>query len=207
MSDHWISLLGVDPGLAHLGYGIVILERDQAPRIARTRTGEPIMGLLATEKSAAKQNVGASDDNLRRARELVPTLMDLIHETPDGVRKTFIDFEGSLRIRAICVEAMSYPRSSTVSCKMGMSWGVLACLSEIFALPIVQASPQMIKKAVCGKKDASKPEIQLAVSRLYSIPPDLFNATTREHPYDAVAVVHALLDTEVVRMARRFVAH
>lgn len=203
MTQDWIGLLGLDPGLAHLGYAVVLLRPTGPPKLAIDNKGQPVFGYVETEKSAKKLNVMASSDNLRRAREVVRPLLDLV-DMYEG-KRSFFDFASSFRIRAICAESMSFPRNASASQKLGISWGVIATISEIYGLPVAEVTPQQMKKALCGKRDASKPEIQAAVAPLYGIPADMFGVTVREHPYDALAAIHATLDSEVVRMARRLI--
>lgn len=185
-------VLGVDPGFANIGYAVVVLHPDG--------TEVPThMGVFRTDKSNAKQKVFASDDNLRRAREIYRFLRDLLRDGPHGP------------VRAICAETMSYPRNSATAAKMSMCWGVLAGLSEEFDIPVLQATPQGLKKNVAGKKTASKTGIQRALYKLYGkdVLKELCSGTPAsclEHPYDALGAVVACRDSEVLRLARRMSA-
>ena len=185
-------VLGIDPGFASIGWSVVRLDGQGEALVA--------VGVIRTEKSAAKRNVRASEDNLERAKEIAAELRALIDQ---------------YRVQLICAETMSYPRNSAAAAKMAMCWGVLAALAHQYGVPIAQATPQEVKKAVTGKKDASKEEVQEAVKRLY---PVLAEAVTRnggpyvlrdvprslwEHPYDATAAVVACRESEVFLLARR----
>lgn len=182
------TVLGLDPGFACIGYAVVNL----------LPTEEKIlnMGVLRTEKSNKKLKVFASDDNVRRAREIYTFLRDLAQDGPCGP------------ISAICAETMSFPRSSSVAAKMAMCWGVVAALSEQFNIPVVQSSPQQLKKNVAGSMKAAKEDVQKALKVRYGkarldehcreVP-----ASMLEHPYDALGAVVATLDSELIRMARR----
>lgn len=178
-----IKILGLDPGFASVGWAVVELDGNVERLIG--------LGVLRTKKSARKQNVLAAADNFRRARELGRELGRLVHEH---------------RIDVVCAEAMSFPRSSSVAAKMAMCWGVLAQLCEALALPLVQASPKDIKRAVSGSAAASKDDVQAALSLRF---PDAVGLVAglpsglHEHAFDAGGAVVACLSSDVVIAARR----
>jgi len=182
-------VLGLDPGFACIGYAVVELPSEGGER--------PInMGVFRTEKSSKKQKVFASDDNVRRAREIYLFLRDLATDGACGP------------VSAICAETMSFPRSSSVAAKMAMCWGAIAALSEQFNIPVIQASPQQLKKSVTGSKTSDKEAVQKALKKRYG--KALLDESCRdvlpsmlEHPYDALGAVVATLDSELMRMARR----
>jgi Holliday junction resolvasome RuvABC endonuclease subunit len=171
--------LGIDPGFASIGYAIVQIEPEKLIDL----------GVIRTEKSGKKRGVLASDDNLRRAREIHKALL----------RKIL-----GLRVVAICAESMSFPRNASAAAKVAISWGVLASIAEQLAIPIVQASPQEIKRKLCGRKDASKADIEAAVRKLYKSPvePNV-PRSLREHAWDALSAIAACQDSDVLMMARR----
>ena len=165
--------------------------------------------MIHTEKSAKKREVRASDDNLNRARKIHEALRELLTRHKIGV---------------ICAETMSFPRNAGAAAKVAMCWGVIASLTQETGIPIVQASPQEIKKVLCGVASASKEDVQAALQERYpgkgsvSQPTSFPGACDRplsdilanngvkksdlEHPYDALAAIIACLDSEIMRMAR-----
>jgi Holliday junction resolvasome RuvABC endonuclease subunit len=198
-----IFVLGVDPGLRHFGWAMVAL----------TGSTEQVygMGVIKTVKSDNKRGLLVADDNVRCAREVATVLRSLTK------------FKGG--IKAFCAEAMSAPRNASAAAKMAMTWGIVACLAEEKDIPIVQASPQELKKKVCDNKSASKEEVQKALTDRYGmfvtgrpvLPLSLMlepqapllsdvPGGQHEHAWDALAAVVAGLDSEVVRLARRMVA-
>jgi Holliday junction resolvasome RuvABC endonuclease subunit len=187
-----IHMLGIDPGLANIGYAVVTLSRKTC-ELVRDRHGRPLMGALHTEQSAKKREVRASDDRLRRAREIALELNTRIFQKSD------------LNIRVISAEAMSFPPSASVAQQLGICWGILGTLSALNDLPVVQCSPQELKEKLCGRKNASKVEIQEAVSSKFQVFPEAFVKQDVEHAFDALASIEACLDSEVVRMARSLV--
>lgn len=177
-----LSILGIDPGFASLGYAVIVL--DPKPRVVR-------FGVFRTEKTAKKQNVLSVEDNVRRAMLIAGFLRDLATCAPRTV--------------AIAAEAMSFPRSSSVAAKVALTWGAIAGLAEAAGIPILQASPQQVKAAVCGVKTATKEEVQAAVLSLYPEIARLRKGIVRgqwEHAHDSLAVAHLMLKSHVVQMLR-----
>lgn len=197
-----IYVLGLDVGFATFGWALVELLAE----------GERVeaMGVIVTKKSNAKQNVLASSDDHRRAQEIAHVLYGL---TGRGVR-------------ALCAESPSHGKwkGAATAIKIGRAWGVVDALTYDGHLPLVQASPQQIKKAVCGNVKASKAEVQDALCarlmcevvsdgkqnhaqrRVGSDAIDRFVVETprtlHEHAFDALGAVVACLDSEVIRAIR-----
>jgi len=173
-------ILGFDPGFAAFGVARVSLRPD----------GEDVLALdvIVTEKSDRKREVRATDDNLRRMADLTTELDRML--TPD--------------VLAICSESQSWPRSAGVVAKVGMAWGVIGALATLRGIPILQASPQEIKKRVAGSKSASKEDVQGALEARYDALPAWPRQATRvEHAADALAAVVACLDHPTIMLARR----
>lgn len=178
-------VLGIDPGFASVGYCVMELTPD----------GESVLETLVfkTERSDKKRKIRASDDNFRRGQELCAMVVGLLHRHPD--------------VKAVCSEAMSHPRNASVSGQLGSFWGIVELLTYIWKLPMLQASPQEIKKVLTGKKNASKEEVQAALRKRYPGQFDAYDASiTRkqdlEHGYDAAGAVVACLDSDVIQMMR-----
>lgn len=173
------NVLGIDGGFASIGVSIIELLADsEALRLSR---------VIRTEKSDKKREVRQSDDNMRRAGLIARDLAAIIR---------------TYKPEAICIEAMSFPRSSSVAAKMALTFGIVAALAEGYDLPIIQASPQDVKLAMCGRKNASKDEICAEVETRF---PEIAWPAQKglwEHAADAVAVVVACLDSNALKMAR-----
>lgn len=185
-----MNVLGLDPGFKNLGYVVMGLgmgmgKDGPTQRIIRA-------GVFVTDKSTKKLNVLATEDNLRRAREIGRELSNLIQECT---------------IQLICAESMSFPRNASAAAKVAMTWGAIATLSHVHELAIIQASPQQIKKAVCGKKDASKEEIEDAVLAKFPemellLEHGLVPASNRNHAYDALAAILTGMESDIFRAVR-----
>lgn len=190
-------VLGVDPGFASIGFALVRLLPQGSEEVVE-------LGVIRTEKSATKLNVFASDDNVRRTRELTRGIYSLLisGSSDEFTRNT------QTIAKAICAESMSYPRNSTNAAKVALCWGVLSSLSELLNVPLVQATPQQVKKLTAGSRSASKVDVQDALAERYgrkcldgflsSIP-----KTLHEHAVDALGVVVSCLDSEVLRLLRK----
>jgi Holliday junction resolvasome RuvABC endonuclease subunit len=190
-------LLGIDPGFAHLGYGALCIATDGVSLRCDA------FGLFETEKSSKKLSVLATEDNLRRAVELYDALDGLIRSLGD---------EKNVLV-GLAAEAMSWPRNAAVTGKMGIAWGVVASVSRVHRLPILQVSPQMLKKGVAGAKTATKDEVAAAVLRMVPSAPKAGGRLTevaarlpkgkREHPFDALAAALVCRESQAVQMAIR----
>lgn len=177
-----MTILGIDPGFAALGCAVMEVTAG-SERVLQVE-------VVRTEKSNRKAHVRAAEDQHRRACILAGVLHRLVAE---------------YRVVAFAVEAPSFGRGgngSGAAFKTGISWGVISTLALLLDLPVVQASPQDVKKALCGRKNASKEDVEGAIERRY---PDLSwprAKDDREHVADAAGVVVACLDSEVVRALR-----
>lgn len=173
-------VLGIDSGFASCGLAAVELQPG-GEKLLRT-------WVTRTEKSDKKLGVRSADDTARRAREIAAEI--------EVALTTY-------KPCAIAVESPSWPRNAGVAAKMGVAFGVVFALAEWRGIPLVMASPQEVKKAMCGAKNASKDEIVLAVERRFPEVEWPRLRSTWEHAADAIAVVVACLPSDALRMARR----
>jgi len=178
-------VLGLDPGFSFLGAAVVEIQ----PR------GERVLALelVRTAKESKKRQVLAADDNVRRAREICASLQAIVSD-----RKPVL----------FACESMSFPRNSSVAAKMALGWGVVAAVAQLNGIPIVQVSPQSMKKRLCGVHNATKEQLEEAlVARYGEKIIKLFDGPKgqREHPMDALGAIVACLESEPCRMARMMV--
>lgn len=185
-------LLGIDPGFSSLGWAALCIA---PPPSEAMRCND--LGIIATEKASKKAHVLATEDNLRRAREIANCLNALVTRFEDDKNA----------VLAFCTESMSWPRNAAVTAKMGITWGVLAAVSHQRRVPIFQCSPQELKKQTAGTKSATKEEVEAAVvARLGPSASAMIVAipkTKREHPVDALAAAIVCSRAEAVQAARR----
>lgn len=202
MAGEGATIIGLDPGFASIGYAVCVCDRNAE---GQRRFRVLRMGLIRTEKSDKKREVRAADDNVRRAREITTALDGLFRK---GAPQADVVLSMP-PVRAVCAEAMSFPRNASNAAKVAMCWGVITALVHTRELSIAQASPQEVKLALCSRKDASKEEIREAVERRFGadLSGRIYDADGRvltrkdrlEHPYDALAAAVTCLKSEVIQ--------
>ena len=138
-----MRIIGCDPGLASFGLAVAVLE--ERVRVERVE-------VLRTEASARARRIRKADDNSERARALARELLRVL----DGQS-----------VVAICVEAVALPfgrvQHSVVS-NLGRVRGLLDALAEVYEVPIIEETPQALKRLITGRGDASKEEVRRALN-------------------------------------------
>jgi len=182
----YVYVIGADRGFAKFGYAVFALTPD----------GEKVVEVevIKTQKDAKKRQTLAASDNHRRTQEIYFALSKIV--------------SGGL-IVAAASEASSLPRNASTSYKLGRADGAWTSVLTQYSIPLAEASPQAIKKALCGNNSASKVEVQAALEKRY---PDQFDDFKKkypkgmwEHGFDAAASIVACLDSDIFKMARQFV--
>lgn len=188
-----VLVVGIDPGLAHLGWARVLIRSSSEELVG--------LGVFASRKSDKKRNILGADDNVRRARELAKEISKVLGLIDLGEHDKQLAMP-----RVVCAETMAFLRGASATAKLHLAWGVLVGRLESNGLPLVQASPQEVKVAACGRRDASKADVLEAMRKRFTRVDRYLNeihpAGDREHAVDALAVVVACLESEVVRLAR-----
>lgn len=178
-------VIGIDGGLANMGWAVVELHPTYEKIIA--------LGTFSTDKSDKKSKVLAADDNFRRARELSKELHALFNKYKPA---------------AVCMEAQSFPRSSSAAAKTAMSLGILASIVDVMGIPVCMCSPQQLKKFTTGKIKSEKEEVQAFIHTRYgeaslkSAGIDHIKNAKKEHPYDALAAICTCLDSDIIMLLR-----
>ncbi len=168
-------ILGIDGGLAHLGWSLAHYEKGSLIYTA--------LGVIVTKPTDDK-SVYKSDDDIRRARELT-TQLNYIINSHTSMNES---------IAVICIEDMSFMRNAAAAAKLKMSHGVVAALSVVYNIPVLGVAPQALKKAVTGNDKASKNDVIHSLLNQY---PALKIAMTgigkgdMEHCFDAAGAIHA----------------
>jgi Holliday junction resolvasome RuvABC endonuclease subunit len=119
-------ILGLDPALRTLGFAVV---EQRGSGLIPIR-----LGLIATKPS---EGLSVSESYFASAQILYARLREIV-----------VDTEGDLLVDEIRAEAFSYPPNAMSAVMIGNCWGVLAALSMEFGIPLKQASPQTIRKAL-----------------------------------------------------------
>jgi crossover junction endodeoxyribonuclease RuvC len=131
-----VLVLGIDPGTANTGYGVV---RGGAP------AGFPSLvecGVIRT-----------------RPRDPLPSRLREIYE---GVRELIERHKPD----AISVEDVFYARNVRTTVVLGHARGVILLAAELGGVAVNEYAPAEIKKAVVGTGGATKEQVQFMLTRL-----------------------------------------
>lgn len=182
-------VLAVDGGFGAMGVARVLV---RWPDVAAVGVGPTVgvarAGVVRTHKG--ESGLSDSQDNEVRTRRIVQFLREWMHGAD-----------------AVVVEAMSHMQNASSAAKVAMALAAVYSTAEHAGLPIVQVSPQALKRVLGARyergmdkaeaKARSKAAVRAAVdTRVGSLDAVLAHVPEglREHPYDAVAVVLAALD-------------
>jgi crossover junction endodeoxyribonuclease RuvC len=132
-----VIVLGIDPGTAVTGYGVVESDggADGAPRLLEC-------GVIRTSAGAP----------------LPQRLMDIF----DGVTELIARH----RPDALAVEDVFYARNVRTTLVLGHARGVVLLAGERAGIVVSEYAPAMIKKTVVGRGAATKEQVQFMVARL-----------------------------------------
>lgn len=157
-------LLGIDPGLAALGYGVV----DAEGRQLRLHT----YGVLRTKRTPG---LAVGRDLVNRIGELARAFERLVDEhRPDG---------------AAVEEFRFYGKSVTSSLQVANVVGMLRESLRARGVPVAEYSARDIKRAVTGNANADKARVQ----KMVKVQLGLREPPRPEHAADALAaaITHA----------------
>jgi len=134
-------VLGIDPGTASTGYGVVASDPARPGRlraldggVIETAAGLPLERRLATIHA--------------RVREL------LDEHAPS----------------AVAIEDLYFGANARSAIAVGQARGVVLLAAGQFGLPCGSYTPQQVKSAVCGSGRAEKLQVQQMVQRLLALP-------------------------------------
>lgn len=186
-------VLGVDPGLRATGLALVEADGE---------TIEPLALCVLTTRACKGGERSKSADNAKCAGDIAEGLDAAISF---GLLGPFV---ANRKAAAMRVEAMSYPPGAKSPARTSLVWGALATLSRLRGVPIEQASPQRVKRALTGSASASKDEVREALERRFGrrrleVLLAGVRRSLREHAHDALAAAVALSIPPPVKARRR----
>lgn len=111
-------------------------------------------GCIKTAPEAKKLRTRVSDDRTRRSIEIIQTLLNVIKK---------------YNVRFIVSESPHGSQNASAAVMIGIVSGILASIGECLGIPIEYYSEQDSKKAVLGKKAATKEEMVEAIGSLYDV--------------------------------------
>lgn len=179
MAQGVLYIAGFDPGFKYVGYALVAFP------------GRSIvcLGTAYTEKSLRKGSVRQASDVIRRSRDVWGEIRSQWRDLPN----------------VLCMETMPNLRNSTVRANINFVAGALALYSDLLDIPLLEATPIEIKKAICGNGSASKEAIIKKMEARY---PGVKWPVTRvrgaesiemaSHAADALAAIETCLDDPAV---------
>jgi crossover junction endodeoxyribonuclease RuvC len=135
-------VLGIDPGTAVTGYGLVRDDRT-------SRNGPAGMGMRLVECGVIRTR--PRDPLSRRLREIHQGVAELIaRHKPDH----------------LAVEDVFYSRNVRTTLALGHARGVVLLAGEAAGLVIHEFPPAEVKKAIAGTGTATKEQVQFMLTRL-----------------------------------------
>ena len=173
-----MNILTNDPSFTAWGWAVIKME-DKT--ILDT-------GCIKTAPEQKKRRIRASDDRTRRTKEIVQALLQLI---------TRYD------IKFILSEAPHGSQNAQAAIMIGMVAGITTAIAECMDIPIEFYSEQDSKKAVLGKKAATKEDMIEAIDKLYEVE---WTGTKYidEAVADALAIYYvAIKQSELLKILRK----
>jgi crossover junction endodeoxyribonuclease RuvC len=134
-------VLGIDPGTANTGYGVVASDPARPGRL-RALDG----GVVETPAGLALE---------RRLTAIHARVLELIDEHAP---------------QAVAVEDLYFGANARSALAVGQARGVVLLAAGQRGLPCAAYTPQQVKGAVCGSGRADKAQVQQMVGRLLSLP-------------------------------------
>jgi crossover junction endodeoxyribonuclease RuvC len=130
-------ILGLDPGLATLGFGVIACPASSAGRA-------PVTALeYGVVQTPAKQEIG----------DRLVTIYDDLHQLLDTWKPDLISIE----------KLFFYKMGNTIA--VAQARGVILLVLAQHGCPIVEFTPAQIKQALTGYGNADKGDVQQAVAR------------------------------------------
>jgi crossover junction endodeoxyribonuclease RuvC len=151
-------VLGIDPGLANTGYGVVASDRSSASGSGR---------LLALDGGVIQTRAGVAPE--RRLAD-IHTAIDalLLEHEPD----------------AVALEELYFGQNVRTAFAVGQARGAAMLAAGQRAVPCTSYTPQKVKGSVCGNGRADKDQVARMVQALLG----LADLPRPDHAADALAV-------------------
>lgn len=147
-----MKVLGIDPGTATVGYGVVERGRDAARMLRLVECG-----IIRT---------GPKDSLARRLQIIHEGLTELLQRHQPDV---------------LAVEGIFYATNVRTTVVLGHARGVILLAGEEAGVMVAEYSPALVKKSVVGRGAARKPQVGYMVAKLLKLeappsPPDAADA-------------------------------
>lgn len=177
-----MRILGIDPGFANFGWAVLDFSEAAPPEICAA-------GVIRTSRRQGRETV--SESNAKRCGELSDRLCQVMDDWRPWI---------------IGTEAQSWTRRHKADTQVAQAFGVLFALAGMDNCPVVHLPPQQVKMTACGRKNASKADVQAALSerlRFYAKTVGQIPKSHLEHAADAAAVALAAERSDLARALTR----
>jgi Holliday junction resolvasome RuvABC endonuclease subunit len=138
-----MNVLTNDPSFTAWGWAII----DEVDNVIDS-------GCIKTAPDYAKKRIRKSDDRIRRTEEIIDRLYNLVDV---------------YKVELILTELPHGSQNAQAAVMIGIVTGILATLAFSRGIPIEYYSEADSKKAVLGKKAATKDDMIEAIDRLYEV--------------------------------------
>lgn len=171
-------ILGIDAGLANLGYSFLCIMDNKKVVVG--------FGVITTEKNKKSK---VKDDNILRIRNQCNELFSVINE----IQKRY-------KVCAMCIESYSQPRGASSAVKYAFSYSMAISIAMLYKIPVFDCPPKKIKKICTGNPSAKKEDIIYFVDKMFGPlewPKGKSGRTLKsvmEHPADSLACTYSLLN-------------
>lgn len=143
-SESDITIMVYDPSFTGWGYVVLNLK------------GEVIAAdCIKTGNEAKKRRIRKGDDRVRRTTEINEILLSVISK---------------YNVSLIITEQPHGSQNAAAAVMIGIVIGVIQTMSNCLSIPVEWISEADSKKALLGKKSATKIETVNAIKKLYSVP-------------------------------------
>jgi crossover junction endodeoxyribonuclease RuvC len=156
-------VLGIDPGLATVGFGVVRFEDGSKPGFLDTMEVLDF-GVISTE---------AGDADADRLVEIFDGLQELM----DKYKPTVMG-----------VESLFFCNNQKTAMKVGQARGVIMLAAKKNCLKIFELTPKQVKQSISGYGMADKKQVQYMVQKLY----DLDEIPKPDDAADALAICYTV---------------
>lgn len=147
-------VLGIDPGTAITGYGVVTTSPDGA--LAKSTQGAPRQNETVRHGPARLVECGVIRTSPRAP------LASRLHDIFEGVTELIARHHPD----ALAVEDVFYARNVRTTVVLGHARGVVLLAGARAGVTIHEYAPALIKKTVVGRGAATKEQVQFMVARL-----------------------------------------
>ena len=179
-----VLVLGIDPGTAVTGYGLV---RAEPPTSSSSRTASSGIGMRLVECGVIRT----------KARDPLPARLREIHE---GIAELITKHKPD----HLAVEDVFYARNVRTTLALGHARGVVLLAGATAGLSIHEFPPAEVKKAIVGTGSATKEQVQFMLARLLRL-------RAAPEPFDAsdgvAAAVTYMLTAHVASLANHENGH